>query len=67
MIGSVGAILGKEGVNISSMTVAPMTVDDDGNKGEALMILELDKPVGKEVLNSIKAIHGILNTDLVEL
>ena len=74
-IGAVGSVLGKEGVNINFMSVAPVSqVDEDGEvltnaeKGsEALMILGVDREVKKEVVERMMGEEGILEVSVVTL
>ncbi|MCJ1478375.1 hypothetical protein MMC13_007055 [Lambiella insularis] len=75
-IGSVGGILGKEGVNINYMSVAPVSQTEDGeatgvegSKGsnEALMILGVDREVDKDVVGRLMAEEGILEISVVSL
>jgi D-3-phosphoglycerate dehydrogenase len=72
-IGFVGNLLGKAGVNIKFMNVAPFyeemeeTNDGDGNGGsnEALMILGVDKAVGEDVLKALIGPEGVLEASVV--
>ncbi|KAH0551100.1 hypothetical protein GP486_007553 [Trichoglossum hirsutum] len=67
-IGVVGSVLGKAGVNIRFMSVAPVTFHIEENfKNEALMILGLDQEVGDEELKQLGAGDGILSAALVTL
>jgi len=78
-IGTVGALLGKQGVNISSMIVAPLDASAEqqrqqqqgsGNgvaEKEALMILGVDRAVEKEVVKSLIDEEGVLEADVVTL
>ncbi|MCJ1403795.1 hypothetical protein MMC11_007018 [Xylographa trunciseda] len=70
-IGAVGGILGKAGVNINYMSVAPVSqVDEGGAKAgsnEALMILGVDREVGKEVVGKLVAEEGILEVSVLAL
>jgi D-3-phosphoglycerate dehydrogenase / 2-oxoglutarate reductase len=67
-IGVVGSVLGKAGVNIRFMTVAPLTPDTEGYvKNEALMILGLDGEVGGDQLKQLGAGDGFLSAALVKL
>ncbi|MCJ1387622.1 hypothetical protein MMC18_000465 [Xylographa bjoerkii] len=73
-IGAVGGILGKEGVNINYMSVAPVSQADDGGEedgkagsNEALMILGVDREVGKEVVGKLVAEEGILEVSVLAL
>lgn len=49
IVGIVGTLLGKAGVNIANMQVARQS-----EGGEALMCVAVDSPIPEEVLNSIK-------------
>jgi D-3-phosphoglycerate dehydrogenase len=75
-IGVVGSLLGKAGVNVNSMTVAPLQIDRDsprelkrdGNlKNEALMILGLDREVEADTLKQLSKEEGILDVSIVSL
>jgi D-3-phosphoglycerate dehydrogenase len=70
-IGVVGGILGKEGVNINFMSVAPVThgrVEGEGEGGkEALMILGVDREVSKEVVGALVAAEGITKVSALAL
>lgn len=72
-IGLVGSILGREGVNINFMSVAPATFAS-GTKAlpaeetnEALMILGVDKEVGEHVKQELVNAKGVLNVSSVTL
>ncbi|KAK5702091.1 hypothetical protein LTR97_004911 [Elasticomyces elasticus] len=76
-IGIVGAKLGKSGVNIRSMTVAPIETSatpgedagmatGDGQR-EALMILGLDRAVSDDVRKSLIGEEGMLEASVVVL
>jgi D-3-phosphoglycerate dehydrogenase len=81
-IGVVGGRLGKAGVNIRFMSVAPIEENGNGNgnglgaeghqnggegEKEALMILGVDKPVDEEVRQSIVGGDGVLEASVVML
>jgi len=67
-IGVVGSVLGKAGVNIRFMTVAPLTPDTEGYvENEALMILGLDGDVGGEELKQLGTGDGFFSAALVTL
>ena len=83
-IGVVGGLLGKHGVNINFMNVAPMSrpEDEEAEEGleagamevdrpkegsEALMILGVDREVGKEVVQEMEAAEGILGVSALKL
>jgi D-3-phosphoglycerate dehydrogenase len=79
-IGYVGNLLGKAGVNIKFMNVAPLDEEVEerlnernGNREgeqregskEALMILGVDKPVGEDVLKRLIGEEGVLEASVV--
>ncbi len=74
-IGIVGGRLGKAGVNINFMSVAPIeTAKDDhpdteanGIENEALMILGVDSKVNEEVRKSLIGDEGVLEAEVVTL
>jgi D-3-phosphoglycerate dehydrogenase len=69
-IGFVGNLLGKAGVNIRFMNVAPLEeeVEEEGKKSnEALMILGVDRPVGEDVAKALIGPEGVLEASVVTL
>jgi D-3-phosphoglycerate dehydrogenase len=69
-IGFVGNLLGKAGVNIRFMNVAPLEeeVEEGGKKSnEALMILGVDRPVGEDVAKALIGPEGVLEASVVTL
>ena len=62
MIGRVGTILGEGDVNISAMQVGRRT-----QRGEAVMVMNLDGPVDRDVEARLAAIDGILSVKQVTL
>jgi D-3-phosphoglycerate dehydrogenase len=69
-IGFVGNLLGKAGVNIKFMNVAPLEeeVEEEGKKSnEALMILGVDRPVGEDVAKALIGPEGVLEASVVTL
>jgi D-3-phosphoglycerate dehydrogenase len=67
-IGFVGGMLGKEGVNINYMSVAPVHVQGKAtDAGEALMILGVDRPVTDETVKGLICNDGVLEATLVNL
>lgn len=68
-IGFVGNLLGKAGVNIKFMNVAPLYEEVEGTEGdkanEALMILGVDRPVGEDVLKGLVGGEGLLEASVV--
>lgn len=71
-IGFVGSLLGKAGVNIRFMNVAPLHDELEGQPGdveghEALMILGVDKPVSEDVVKGLTGQEGVLEASVVTL
>lgn len=74
-IGTVGARLGKAGVNIRFMSVAPIEPGNDsdheaeqnGIENEALMILGVSKKVDEDVRKSLVGEDGVLEASIVVL
>ncbi len=82
-IGVVGSILGREGVNINFMAVAPasyssgaievrpvdgsITPAEESKSNEALMILGVDQEVGHKVIKELISEGGVLNVNSVTL
>jgi D-3-phosphoglycerate dehydrogenase len=67
-IGFVGNLLGKAGVNIKYMVVAPLYEEvegggEDGN--EALMILGVNRPVSEDVVRGLVGEEGMLEASVV--
>lgn len=62
MIGTVGTVLGGNGINIATMQVGRKHV---GSK--ALMILNVDNPAGREDLEKIQQVNGIISARFVRL
>ena len=70
-IGFVGSRLGKDGVNINFMSVAPLGDGQrkvvPGRENEALMILGVDRAVGDDVVKGLISEEGVLETSVVTL
>src|SRR4029077_332074 len=62
VVGSFGTILGKHDVNIASMQVGR-----DAPRGNAMMILAVDDPVGADVLARLREVAGMSDLRYVEL
>ncbi len=62
IIGMVGTILGKVGVNISEMQVARKA-----RGGDAIMVLGIDSPVSSETITEIARLAGVLSVKPVHL
>jgi len=63
MVGRVGSLLGDLDVNISGMQVGRLTARGD----DSVMILVVDDPITEEVLERVRAIAGIGQTQVVTL
>jgi D-3-phosphoglycerate dehydrogenase len=69
-IGFVGGVLGKEGVNIKFMSVAPVDKDEQSKhklEGEALMILGIDGPVSEATVKGLICDEGVLDASVVTI
>jgi D-3-phosphoglycerate dehydrogenase len=62
MVGRIGTILGNADVNISTMQVARSSAG-----GDAMMVLEVDRDVERDVLDAIVHVDGISSVRLVRL
>ena len=62
LIGTVGTILGNADINISSMQLGRLEP-----RGPALLVLELDEPIGEEQQRQLLAIPDIYTIKLVKL
>ena len=62
VIGPVCTVLGDEGVNIAGMQVGR-----ENAGGEAVMVLNVDSPVGEETIKKIKKVKNIFDVRLVKL
>jgi len=69
-IGTMGALLSKEGININFMSVTSVDSEAKGNEGksdEALMILRVDREVEGMVVRRLKGKKGILSVSALAL
>jgi D-3-phosphoglycerate dehydrogenase len=67
-IGTVGSVLGKSGININFMAVAPLEFGAPGQgDNEALMILKVDPVPQKEILERLISEEGVLEASVVTL
>ncbi|KAF2205372.1 phosphoglycerate dehydrogenase [Delitschia confertaspora ATCC 74209] len=64
-IGFVGSALGRAGVNINFMNVAPLHEGAEGERNEALMILGVDGEVGEGVVEGLVGEEGVLQAGVV--
>jgi D-3-phosphoglycerate dehydrogenase len=62
IVGALGKALGEAGVNIANMSLAR-----DKQAGNALTIIEVDQPLAAEVMETIRAVGGILSVTGVTL
>jgi len=62
VVGKVGTLLGNENINIASMQVGRQLIG-----GEAVMVLQVDDPVSKEVLKKVAQLDVLHSTHFVEL
>lgn len=62
VIGNLGTLLGKNGVNIAGMTFGR-----DKPGGKAVSALNIDSPVSEDILNQIRKLDNILSVKLVKL
>ncbi|MHC1635540.1 MAG: NAD(P)-dependent oxidoreductase, partial [Candidatus Methanospirareceae archaeon] len=62
VIGPVGIILGDRGINIAGMQVGREKIG-----GRAVMVLNVDNPVGKDAIEEIKQVNNIMDVKLVKL
>ena len=61
-IGAVGTLLGERGINIAAMQVGRRRV-----RGDAVMIVTLDDPLPRAVLEEMRAIPGLSHAHYVDL
>jgi D-3-phosphoglycerate dehydrogenase len=62
MIGKVGAFLGEHKINIASMDVGRLKVDE-----KAVMVLNVDGAVSDKVLSDIAELDGIFGATIVKV
>jgi D-3-phosphoglycerate dehydrogenase len=62
IVGSVGRVLGENGVNIANMSLGR-----NERGGQALMVLNLDSAPGPELKAKLEALEGIIEAKLVSL
>lgn len=62
VIGRVGTFLGENGINIAGMQVGRRAIG-----GEAVMVLQVDEPIGPDLLKEVEKLDGILSTCFVQL
>lgn len=62
VIGRVGTLLGKNGINIAGMQVGRQSIG-----GEAVMVLQVDDPIAPALLEEVDRLEGIVSTRFVRL
>ncbi len=62
VIGNVGTLLGKNKINIAGMQVGRESIG-----GEAVMVIQVDNPVPKEIIEEMKKLHPIAAVWFVQL
>lgn len=62
IVGAVGTMLADSGINISSLELSRLS-----ERGEAMMFVSVDDPLGEDVLSRIRDVDGIIDARLVEL
>jgi D-3-phosphoglycerate dehydrogenase len=64
IIGAVGTIFGKHGVNIAQMSVGRRS---DTPGGEAIGVLNLDGPPPQQAIDEVTVVHGLLSVRIFAL
>ncbi len=62
MIGKIGTLLGKSGINIAGMQLGRRAMG-----GEASMVVQVDNPIPDETLDEIKAMEAIMTARYIKL
>ena len=62
VIGKVGMLFGDAEINIASMQVGRKHIG-----GEGVMVLQVDDPIPQDLLQKVKVLDGIVDTDFVEI
>ena len=62
VVGRVGAMLGEAGVNISRMQLALVR-----ERGEACMLVNVDAPPEKSVMDALAGLDNMISAQLVDL
>jgi L-serine deaminase len=65
MIAQVATLLSKDNINISMMQVGRKVKAQIG--GESVMILNVDEPIGENILKQLQKIDGIYRAEYVNL
>lgn len=62
VVGSVGTILADANINISSLELSRLSA-----RGQAMMFVSVDSPIGLDALDLIRAVDGIAEVRLIEM
>ena len=62
IVGAVGTILADARINISSLELSRLS-----ERGEAMMFVSVDDPVGSSVMERVRAVDGMVDARVVEL
>jgi D-3-phosphoglycerate dehydrogenase len=72
VIGNIGTVLGQQGVNIANFALGRERSNNskaapNAEPGKALSVVQVDEPVGPEVIMALGNIHALLEARLVRL
>jgi D-3-phosphoglycerate dehydrogenase len=69
VIGNIGTVLGQQGVNIANFALGRQRTREQGEAGplKALSVVQVDEPVGSDVLEALGKIPHLLEARLVRL
>jgi D-3-phosphoglycerate dehydrogenase len=67
VIGNIGTVLGQQGVNIANFALGRERVKSGVSPLKALSVVQVDEPVGPEVLDALAKIPNLLQARLVRL
>jgi D-3-phosphoglycerate dehydrogenase len=67
VIGNIGTVLGQQGVNIANFALGRERVRERATPVQALSVVQVDEPVGPEVLEALTKIPNLLQARLVRL
>ena len=62
LIGSLGTLLGKQGINIAAMTFGR-----DKPGGKAISVLNVDSPISPALLEQIRKLENVLTAKIIRL
>jgi D-3-phosphoglycerate dehydrogenase len=69
VIGNIGTVLGQQGVNIANFALGRQRTSQSTESGplKALSVVQVDEPIGQEVLEALAKIPNLLQVRLVRL